>query len=235
MNEPNISEVASLMGDPARAAMLAALVDGRALPAGELAYASGVTAQTASFHLSKLLAGGLVTAETEGRHRYYRLAGAHVAQAIENLATIRPPGLIRRKTLSATAKELRFARCCYDHLAGQIGVAITQALLERGLITPLPDKRFDVSPLGVEWFRNIGLDVAGLKPTRRGLARQCLDWTERTHHLAGPLGVQFMSVLCARGWLRRSAGSRAFRITPRGGMELKRHLNLDEQRLRAQS
>jgi len=91
MNEPNISEVASLMGDPARAAMLAALVDGRALPAGELAYASGVTAQTASFHLSKLLAGGLVTAETEGRHRYYRLAGAHVAQAIENLATIRPP------------------------------------------------------------------------------------------------------------------------------------------------
>jgi hypothetical protein len=145
------------------------------------------------------------------------------------------PGLIRRKTLSATAKELRFARCCYDHLAGQIGVAITQALRERGLIIPLPDKRFDVSPLGVEWFRNIGLDVAGLKPTRRGLARQCLDWTERTHHLAGPLGVQFMSVLCARGWLRRSAGSRAVRITPRGGMELKRHLNLDEQRLRAQS
>jgi DNA-binding transcriptional ArsR family regulator len=230
--EPNVSAAASLIADPARAAMLIALVDGRALPAGELAYASGVTAQTASFHLSKLLAGGLVAVETEGRHRYYRLAGPHIAQAIEHLAAIRPTGPVRRKALSAEGRELRFARCCYDHLAGQMGVAVTEGLQERGFIVPAPEKLFDVTFAGVEWFGSIGLDVAGLKPTRRGLARQCLDWTERTHHLAGPRGVQFMSVLCARDWLRRSKGSRAVRITPKGRMELKRHLGVDEQSLR---
>jgi DNA-binding transcriptional ArsR family regulator len=227
--EPNVSAAAALIADPARAAMLTALLDGRALPAGELAYASGVTAQTASFHLSKLLAGGLVAVETEGRHRYYRLAGPHIAQAIEHLAAIRPTGPIRRKALSAEGRELRFARCCYDHLAGQMGVAVTEGLQERGFIVLAPEKLFDVTLSGVEWFGSIGLDVAALKPTRRGLARQCLDWTERTHHLAGPLGVQFMTVLRARDWLRRSKGSRAIQITPKGRMELKRHLGVDEQ------
>jgi predicted transcriptional regulator len=209
--------------------MLMALLDGRALPAGELAYASGVTAQTASFHLSKLLAGGLVAVETEGRHRYYRLAGPHIAQAIEHLAAIRPTGPVRRRALSAEGRELRFARCCYDHLAGQMGVAVTKGLQERGFIVPAPEKLFDVTFAGVEWFGSIGLDVTALKPTRRGLARQCLDWTERAHHLAGPLGVQFMTELCTRDWLRRSKGSRAIQITPKGRMELKRHLGVDEQ------
>jgi DNA-binding transcriptional ArsR family regulator len=227
--EPNVSAAAALIADPARAAMLIALLDGRALPAGELAYASGVTAQTASFHLSKLLAGGLVAVETEGRHRYYRLAGPHIAQAIEHLAAIRPTGPVRRKALSVEGRELRFARCCYDHLAGQMGVAVTEGLQERGFIVLAPEKLFNVTLSGVEWFGSIGLDVAALKPTRRGLARQCLDWTERTHHLAGPLGVQFMTVLCARDWLRRSKASRAIQITPKGRMELKRHLGVDEQ------
>lgn len=233
-NLPNLSAVASLIADPARAVMLTALLDGRALPAGELAYASGVTAQTASSHLSKLLAGGLVSVETEGRHRYYRLAGSQVAEAMEHLAAIRPAGPVRRKALSPEGKELRFARRCYDHLAGQVGVAVTQALQERGFIVPAPDKRFDPTPAGIAWFGGIGLDVAALKPTRRGLARQCLDWTERTHHLAGPLGVQFLSVLCARGWLRRSKDSRAVQVTPAGRLALKRHLGVDEHALRRQ-
>jgi DNA-binding transcriptional ArsR family regulator len=227
--EPNISAAASLIADPARAAMLTALLGGRALPAGELARASGVTAQTASFHLSKLLAGGLVAVETEGRHRYYRLAGPHIAQAIEHLAAIRPTGPVRRKALSADEKELRFARCCYDHLAGQMGVAVAEGLQERGFIVPAAEKLFTVTVAGVEWFGSIGLDVSALKPTRRGLARQCLDWTERTHHLAGPLGVQFMTVLCTRDWLRRSKDSRAIQITPKGRIELKHHLGVDEQ------
>jgi DNA-binding transcriptional ArsR family regulator len=227
--EPNVSAVASLIADPTRAVMLTALLDGRALPAGELAYASGVTAQTASSHLAKLLAGGLVAVETEGRHRYYRLAGSHIAQAMEHLAAIRPAGPVRRKALSAKGRELRFARCCYDHLAGQMGVAVTRGLQERGFIVPAPDKRFDVTPAGATWFGGIGLDVAALRPTRRGLARQCLDWTERTHHLAGPLGVQLMTVLCTTGWVRRQKGSRAVQITPKGRMELKRHLGVDEQ------
>lgn len=233
--EPNVSVVASLIADPARTMMLTALLDGRALPAGELAYASGVTAQTASSHLAKLLAGGLVVVETEGRHRYYRLAGSQVAQALEHLAAIPPAGPVRRKALSAQAKELRFARRCYDHLAGHLGVVVTRGLQEHGFIMPAPEKRFEVTPAGVAWYRGIGLDVAALKPARRGLARQCLDWTERTHHLAGPLGVQFMDLLCARGWLRRSRSSRAVRITPKGRTELKRHLGLDEDALRMEA
>jgi DNA-binding transcriptional ArsR family regulator len=124
-------KVASLIADPARAVMLVGLVDGRALPAGELAYSAGVTPQTASSHLAKLVDGGLLAVEREGRHRYYRLAGAHVAQALEQLAAIRPAEPVRRKAVTANARELSFARCCYDHLAGRLGVAVTDALKRR--------------------------------------------------------------------------------------------------------
>jgi len=227
MSLPSFSATAFLIADQARAAMLTALLDGRALPAGELAYASGVTAQTASAHLAKLLAGGLITVETEGRHRYYRLAGSHVAQALEQLAAIRPDEPVRRKALSPLGRELRFCRCCYDHLAGQVGIAVTRGLQERDYIRPGADKRFEVTTAGIGWFDSIGLDVRSLKPTRRGLARQRLDWTERTHHLAGPLGVRLMSVLCASGWLRRAKGSRAVRVTPKGWVELQRHLGVN--------
>jgi DNA-binding transcriptional ArsR family regulator len=225
---PSFSFTASLLADPARAAMLTALLDGRALPAGELAYAAGVTAQTASSHLAKLLAGGLLSVETEGRHRYYRLAGAHVAQALEHLAAIRPEESVRRKSLSPEGRRLRFCRCCYDHLAGKMGVAVTGSLQERDYIRAAADKRFDMTPAGVAWFGSVGLDVGALKPTRRGLARQCLDWTERRHHLAGPLGVQFLSLLCAKGWLRRSKSSRAVDVTPKGWIGLKEQLGVDE-------
>jgi DNA-binding transcriptional ArsR family regulator len=225
--EPNLSTVASLIADPARAAMLSALLDGRALPAGELAYASGVTAQTASSHLSKLLAGGLLALETEGRHRYYRLAGPRIAEALECLAAIPVPQPVRKKVLTGEAQKLRHARVCYDHLAGRLGVAVTQGLLARGFLVAAPERRFDITPAGVAWFAGIGLDVNAVKPTQRGLARQCLDWTERIHHLGGPLGVHLARVLCERGWLRRSRDSRAVGITPQGCVELKRRLGVD--------
>ena len=230
---PSFAGIASLIADPARAAMLIALLDGRALPAGELAYAAGITAQTASAHLAKLLDGGLLSVEREGRHRYYRLAGAHIAQALEQLAAIRPAEPVRRKALTAQARELRFARCCYDHLAGQLGVAATRALQERGFIAPAEDKKFEVSAAGAEWFGGLGLDVKALKPTRRGLARQCLDWTERSHHLAGPLGAAFLNTLCAAGWLRRSRASRVVRLTPKGRLALKERLGVEAEPLPA--
>ena len=222
------SVTASLIADPARAMMLAALVDGRARPAGELAYAAGVTPQTASSHLAKLLAGGLLALEREGRHHYYRLAGSHVAQALEQLATIQPAGPVKRRALTPQARELRFCRCCYDHLAGQVSVAIAAALVGHGYLVAAPDKQFEVTAAGAAWFKSIGLDVDKLKPTRRGLARQCLDWTERQHHLAGPLGVEFLAVLCANGWARRSKSSRAAEITPKGWIALKHHLGIDK-------
>lgn len=226
---PSFSATAFLIADHARAAMLTRLLDGRALPAGELAYASGVTAQTASSHLAKLLAGGLVCVEAEGRHRYYRLAGSHVAHALEHLAGIQPQAPIRRMALSPQGRQLRICRCCYDHLAGKVGVAVTRGLHERGYILPAANKRFDVTSAGIEWFGSMGLNVRAIKATRRGLARQCLDGTEREHHLAGPLGVHFMSLLCSNGWLRRSKSSRAVQVTPSGWAALKEQLGVDQR------
>jgi len=206
--------------------MLAVLLDGRALPAGELAFAAGVSAQTASSHLSKLHDGGLVTMEKQGRHHYYRLADARVAQAIEQLATVQPLPQVRRKPLSPKARRLRQARTCYNHLAGRLGVTLAHSLEAHGYIVSVPDKQYDVTPAGADWFATIGLDVARLRPTRRGLARQCLDWTEREHHLAGPLGVELLRTLCDQGWLRRSADTRAVHVTDSGRAQLKRQLGV---------
>ncbi|MFB3303232.1 ArsR/SmtB family transcription factor [Pseudomonas sp. AMR01] len=215
------TEIAGLIAEPARAAILLALFDGRALPAGELAFAARVTPQTASTHLSKLVAGGLLACETQGRHRYYRLAGAHVAQAIEYLSAIAPLPTIAAKPANRQAEGLRFARCCYNHLAGQLGVAVTQALEKNGYVRAIGDKHFEVFPDGATWFHSLGIETGALQP-----ARQCLDWTERTHHLAGPLGVQLLNALCAADWLRRSKDSRAVSVTPKGWAQFKTQLGL---------
>ena len=225
--QPNVASAAFLIADPARAAMLTTLVDGRARPASELAFAAGITAQTASSHLAKLLAGGLLTVETEGRHRYYRLAGSHVAVALETLASIGPEVRPRHRPLSADAQRLRFARCCYDHLAGCLGVAVTQALVAHGYLAEADDKQFEVTAAGSDWFMRMGLDVASMKPSRRGLARQCLDWTEREHHIAGPLGTRLLDLLCETGWLMRSKTSRAVQVTPKGAASFREELGVD--------
>ena len=225
--QPNLTSAAFLIADPARSAMLMSLVDGRARPAGELAFAAGITAQTASSHLAKLLAGGLLTVETEGRHRYYRLAGSHVAAALETLASIGPEQPVRRRPLSGDAQRLLFARCCYDHLAGRLGVAITQALVARGCLVEAGGKQFEVTAEGAAWFARLGLDVASIKPGRHGIARQCLDWTEREHHVAGPLGTRLMTALCERGWLVRSKTSRAVQVTPQGAASFRETLGID--------
>jgi DNA-binding transcriptional ArsR family regulator len=224
---PNLAAVASLIAEPARAAMLLALLDGRVRPAGELAYAAGVTPQTASSHLGKLLAGGLLAVEPCGRHRYFRLAGAEVAQAIEQLAAVAPGQPMRARKLGPEARALCHARCCYDHLAGRLGVAVAQALQQRGYLVPAADRHFAVTPQGRVWFAGIGLDLAALPRSRRGMARKCLDWTERTHHLAGPLGRHLLRAFCDAGWLRRSPTSRAVQVTPMGTAALKRELGLD--------
>ncbi len=212
--DPNVAATAALIADPTRAAMLAALLDGCALPAGELAWAAGITAQTASAHLSKLLDGGLLAVERQGRHRYYRLAGPHVAQAIEYLAAIVP---VRRRRPNAQARRVRHARFCYDHLAGRLGVAVAEALQRRDLIVAMPDKRFEVTAAGIDWFAALGIDARG--PDGEG--RQCLDWTERTHHLAGPLGRHLVTVLLSRNWLRRRAETRLIEVTPPGAAAIK--------------
>ncbi|MDH7796256.1 MULTISPECIES: ArsR family transcriptional regulator [unclassified Beijerinckia] len=225
------STAAALIADPARARMLTFLLDGRAYPAGQLAEVSGVTPQTASSHLAQLLAGGLVTCEAQGRHRYYRLTGPRVAQALEHLATLATHQPVKRPALSTEARELRFCRSCYDHLAGQIGVAVTQALQTHRFIAMADDQQFRLTPEGAAWFEAVGIDTQALKPTRRGIARPCLDWTERTYHLAGPLGRQLLDTLIARGWLRRAKDTRRLQLTPKGRLELKQRLDIDAETL----
>ena len=227
--QPNISSVAALMADPARATMLMILSERLALPAGELARAAGITAQTASTHLAKLVAGGLLCCEQQGRHRYYRLGGPQVAHAIEHLAAISPIAAAVSATPSPEGRSLRFARCCYDHLAGQVAIAVTRALQRQRYIRATVDDRYEVSAAGTVWFSTLGLDLTALKPTRHGLARQCLDWTEHQHHLAGPLGAGLMEQLCTKGWLRRSRSSRAVQVTPQGWIGLKRQLGVDRE------
>ncbi len=227
----NIVSSAFLIADPARLAILVSLLDGRARPAGELARAAGVTAQTASSHLGKLLDGGLLSVETEGRHRYYRLADAHVASALEHLASIGPREPAPARTTAPHARALRFARCCYDHLAGRLGVTVTQRLQARGLIVAAADKRFEITPGGHVWFAALGIDTHALAAGRRGVARQCLDSTERRHHLAGPLGTQLLTCLCEQGWVRRTPSSRALDLTPRGWAGLHEWLGIDADAL----
>jgi DNA-binding transcriptional ArsR family regulator len=227
--DANIALPAALIGDPVRSAMLSALCDGRAQPASALAYAARVTPQCASNHLAKLLEGGLLTAEREGRHRYYRLATPQVAAAIEALASLAPRVRSLDAPLTRKAQSLRFGRSCYDHLAGRIGVAITAQLEARGYLIAAGEtsKDYSVTAAGRRWFEQIGVKVDALRPAAKGLARRCLDWTERRHHLAGPLGVALLSSFVERGWMCRDGASRAVGVTPRGVAELRRLLEID--------
>lgn len=223
-NEPDLSQAAALIGERNRAAMLAALVDGRARPAGELGFAAGgISAQAASMHLAKLVAGGLLSVEREGRHRYYRLASPAVADVLEALAGLAPPA--ERKP-SPEARFLRHARSCYNHLAGELGVAVMDGLLQRGYLRREDIKRMTVTRSGRQWFAGLGIDVDGVRPGRHGIARACLDWTERRHHLGGPLGVRLLERLAALKWLRLSPNSRVVHVTPAGRQTLRQELGV---------
>lgn len=214
----NGRHAAALIADPARSIILTTLLDGRALPAGELAYAAGITAQTASSHLGKLLAGGLVLMESQGRHHYYRLAGPDVASAMEALAAILPPMPARQKTLDPDARRLQLARCCYDHLAGRLGVAITGALVDR-VILAIDGEGYRVTSDGRAWLlQELDIDIDSLQPGRSGIAKRCLDWTERRHHVGGPLGAALLTAWCSRGWLRSLPNSREV-VMPHAGID----------------
>ncbi|MFC5745265.1 ArsR/SmtB family transcription factor [Actinomadura rugatobispora] len=206
--QADIAPVAALMGDRGRAAMLTVLLDGRPLAAGELARTAGVSAQTASAHLGRLLDGGLVTVISQGRHRYYRLAGPEVAEVIEALSRISPAVEVRSLRQSREARRLHRARSCYDHLAGEAGVALYAALIGGGLIEAAARgaASFDATVKGEERFGELGIDVGGLRRARRRFAGECLDWTERRPHLNGALGAALLSRFLELEWLERGKG-----------------------------
>ena len=212
---PDIARIGALIGDPARAAMLTALMSGRALTASELARVAGIQAPTASAHLAKLAEGGLIAAEKQGRHRYVRLAGPEVAEALEallGLAQARGHVPVRPGPHDA---EMRRARVCYDHLAGELGIALYRALHAGGALA-LASDGVDLTDHGHGVLGGLGVDTHALLRARRPACRTCLDWSERTHHLAGGAGAALLERFHTLGWLKRRDTGRALRVTVEG-------------------
>lgn len=221
-----LAGAANLLGEPARAAMLLELMHGRALPAGELADAGNVTAQTASGHLAKLVEGGLLQMERQGRHRYYRLANAEVADAVEALMVLARVGR-KRETSVPEVGTLAHARTCYAHLAGWLGVEIADALQANGILLAAGGRAFAVTERGREWFEEMGVAVNGAhEGANAKLARQCIDWTERRPHVAGALGVAMYRRFVALRWIAPMKSTRAVRVTLDGKRELWKRLRI---------
>ena len=211
------AEIAALAGDPARAGMLHALMDGRALTATELAQVAGVTPQTASGHLARMTAAGLLGMEKQGRHRYHRLASPAVARMVEGIMQVAAQVATRRKAVVTGPRDaaLRSARTCYDHLAGRLAVAVTDAMVASGHLELSSDAGL-LTDSGVALFADLGIDAASMRPNGRVLCRPCLDWSERRPHLAGALGAALCTHCLTSNWVRRVKGTRAVSVTPKG-------------------
>jgi DNA-binding transcriptional ArsR family regulator len=224
--DTDIAPAAALIADPTRAAILRALLPDRPLAAGELARVAGVSAATASFHLAKLLEGGMIAVARQGRHRYYRLAGHEVAAAIEALGLISPGLPVRTLRQSREAAALAEARTCYDHLAGRAGVELLDGMLRRGLLqekssgrtdrADTSSRRFEVTGAGAKVLGSFGLDVLQIRRSRRSFAGTCIDWTQRRGHLNGALAAAITSRLFELGWIERGPRRRSVRVTPAG-------------------
>jgi DNA-binding transcriptional ArsR family regulator len=244
----DIAAIAAVLADPGRCRILAALGDGRALPASLLASEAGVAPSTASEHLARLVGAGLLTVERHGRHRYHRLASPQVADMVEALARVAPPAPVRSLREGTRAQALRYARTCYDHLAGRVGVAVMDSLLERGFLEPdrnldplasgdrlsSPGRaiRFGLTDAGAAFVEEFGIDLAAL-PARRPAIRYCVDWSEQRPHLAGGVGAALTARLLELGWIRRAERSRAVHLTDAGRAGFATVLGVDPARVPA--
>lgn len=216
----DIASVAALIGDVARANILSALMDGQARTASELAYWAGVSAPTTSSHLAKLTDAKLLAVEVQGRHRYYRLVSPTVGQAIEALTLVAAEAPKPHRRPGPRDEALRAARTCYDHLAGRLGVGLTDAMVDRGVLSPV-GRDFRLTPGGIGFFSEIGIEAQpdsdrGAGGRRRVFCRSCLDWSERRPHAAGALGAALAARSFAAGWIERIPETRAVRITSTG-------------------
>jgi DNA-binding transcriptional ArsR family regulator len=210
-----IAEVAALVGDPARANILAALMAGRALTAGELVHAAGVSPQTTSGHLGRLTDGGLIACVRQGRHRYYRIATPRVAEMLEGIMAVAADAPPRHRPSSRLDEAMRIARTCYDHFAGKLGVGLTDALCARRHLA-LGDDGGEVTASGVAFLQEFGIDFAAARNRRRIFCRPCLDWTERRPHVGGTVGAMLARRCLDLGWFEPARESRALYVTPKG-------------------
>lgn len=222
MNEVDISKVGALLADPARAAIIVALCGGPALPASELAERAGISASTTSIHLARLSEAGWIELEQHGRHHYYRLTSPQITSLLEQAMSIAPA-----KTSLQTEPaymhhqhdNLRLARTCYDHLAGKLGVALTDALMQQGALE-IVDKDFYLTNQGKVILQDLGVDITAAARQRRAFARCCLDWTEQREHLGGALGATICGAWLEQGWVQRQDKTRALQVTSLGASKL---------------
>src|SRR5205085_5320037 len=223
---PIIAEIAALVGDPARATMVSALLDGRGLTATELAYAAHVTPQTASTHLAKLTEAGLLSVFRDGRHRYFRLASPKVALMLDGIMAVAVENRPRFRPLSRQARELSEARICYDHLAGRLSVDLTDFLTTHEYIV-VADEAAEITPAGIGFLTEFGIDLSALSWTRRRFCRLCLDWTERRPHIAGAVGAAMTKRYFDLRWMERMKRSHAVVVTPLGQRGFQKTFGID--------
>lgn len=215
-----VSRIAGAIGDPARARMLYSLSDGHARTSTELAVVGGVSPSTASAHLSRLLTERLIKVHAQGKHRYYSLEGPNVAGVLESLSVL--AGGATPKFVPNTPDRLRFARTCYDHMAGTLGVSLHDSLQARGWLAAVSknSKGYEVTPAGTKWLRALGVDLDAVRNLRRRFACPCLDWSERRPHLGGALGAALLQLALKKRWVSQDLDSRALRLTTHGRREM---------------
>jgi len=223
---PIIAEIAALLAEPARATMVSALLDGRALTASELAFAARITPQTASSHLAKLTEAGLLSVVRDGRHRHFRLASPAVVEMIEGIVAVALEKRPRFRPLSTQARALNAARICYDHLAGRLSVDLTDAFVARRYVV-LDDEAAEITTTGRRFFTGFGIALPTRRSTGRRFCRLCLDWTERRPHLAGALGAAITNRYFDLGWLERMKRGHAVIVTPSGRQGFRETLGID--------
>ncbi len=217
--EPDLAAIAALIGDPTRAAMLAALLGGMTLPASELATRAGITPQTASAHLAKLLEGDLIRVTRSGRYRYYALRDHQIARLLETLQTLAPLPTVAPPRTANISPALCRARTCYDHLAGKLGVAVTDAWVARGYLIE-NEASYDLTDIGAGLLEDWDIDVVNLRQKQRKFAYPCLDWSERRFHLAGAVGAAVADHFLSADWVRRRPHDRSLLVTAAGELAL---------------
>jgi len=224
--EDHFSHIASLIGDAVRGRVLWTLMDGKAYTATELAIQADTSRPNLSMHLKKLSDAGLLNVEVQGRHRYYTFSRPEIAYALEAMANLLPARERVKTPPVEKMQPIAYCRHCYDHLAGRVGVQVTESLLRQKLIVHR-GQEFEVTAAGVKWFDTMGIDCAELKKQRRSFSRVCLDWTERKHHLAGSLGAALLSKMLGSHWLRPGSDARVFIVTGKGQKAMSELFRID--------